>query len=132
MKPENLKQEHFVLMENFLSITRDNSVAFKEMRDDFDRRMTDIKDIVSMLRAEVEKLSSYIEASKGDHDKLITVEFLIQQGIKDSDALHEKHRNFEKELRNLNEWKIKIAVYISGVSFIVSILTAIILRKIFQ
>lgn len=119
-------------MENFLSITRDNSVAFKEMRDDFDRRMTDIKDIVSMLRAEVEKLSSYIEASKGDHDKLITVEFLIQQGIKDSDALHEKHRNFEKELRNLNEWKIKIAVYISGVSFIVSILTAIILRKIFQ
>uniref|UniRef100_A0A6H2A232 Uncharacterized protein n=1 Tax=viral metagenome TaxID=1070528 RepID=A0A6H2A232_9ZZZZ len=132
MKPEIVKQEYFALMENFLSITRDNSVAFKEMRDDFDRRMTDIKDIVSMLRAEVEKLSSYIEASKGDHDKLITVEFLIQQGIKDSDALHEKHRNFEKELRNLNEWKIKIAVYISGVSFIVSILTAIILRKIFQ
>uniref|UniRef100_A0A6H1Z789 Uncharacterized protein n=1 Tax=viral metagenome TaxID=1070528 RepID=A0A6H1Z789_9ZZZZ len=132
MKPENLKQEHFVLMERFLSIAKENSAAFKEMREDFDDKMSDIKDIVSMLRAEVEKLSSYIEASKGDHDKLITVEFLIQQGIKDSDALHEKHRNFEKELRNLNEWKIKIAVYISGVSFIVSILTAIILRKIFQ
>jgi len=132
MKPEIVKQEYFALMESFLSITKENSTAFKEMREDFDNKMSDIKDIVSVLREEIGKLSSYAEASKGDHDKLITVEFLIQQGIKDSDALHEKHRNFEKELRNLNEWKIKIAVYVSGVSLVVSILTAIILRKIFQ
>jgi len=125
------KDKNFILAEKFLSIIQENESLLRETRESFDKKLMDIILVIQDLKKETEKIAESIISIKGDHDELIILKINNIQLLRDIDALHEKHRNYEKELQNLRDWKTKTMVYVSGVAVLISFITAVLLKKVF-
>lgn len=125
------KDKNFILAEKFLSIIQENESLLRETRESFDKKLMDIILVIQDLKKETEKIAESIISIKGDHDELIILKINNIQLLRDIDALHEKHRNYEKELQNLRDWKTKTMVYVSGVAVLISFVTAVLLKKVF-